>query len=167
MKIATWNVNSLRIRMPRLLEFAELHRPDLLLLQETKCDPGAFPLMELEAGGYRAVHHSAGRWAGVAIVASAGAEVSDVSVGLPGAPARDEARWLEATVHRTRVVSVYVPNGRAVDTPPYVDKLRFLEAMAARIGALSADPLVVGGDFTCARRTWTCTTRGRSPARRT
>ena len=103
--------------------------------------------MELEAAGYQAVHHSAGRWAGVAIAAPAGASVADVRAGLDGAPAQEEARWLEATVDGTRVVSVYVPNGRAVDTPPYVDKLHFLDAMAERIGALAHRPLVVGGDF--------------------
>jgi exodeoxyribonuclease III len=103
--------------------------------------------MELEAAGYQAVHHSAGRWAGVAIAAPAGASVTDVAAGLEGEPARDEARWLEATVDGVRVVTVHVPNGRAVDTPPYVDKLRFLEAMASRLGSLSPVPLVVAGDF--------------------
>ena len=100
MKIATWNVNSLKVRMPRVLEFLEQHRPDLLLMQETKSDPGAFPVIELEAAGYQAVHHSAGRWAGVALAAPAGAEITDVRTGLEGEPAGDEARWLEATVGR-------------------------------------------------------------------
>ena len=147
MKIATWNVNSLKLRMPRVLDFLELHRPGLLLMQETKSDPDTFPLMELEAAGYQAVHHSAGRWAGVAIAAPVSASVSDVAAGLEGEPAPDEARWLEATVDGVRVVTVYVPNGRAVDTPTYVDKLRFLEALAARIDALASGPLVVAGDF--------------------
>jgi exodeoxyribonuclease-3 len=70
-----------------------------------------------------------------------------VSVGLPSEPAEDEARWIEATVGELRVVSVYVPNGRAPDTPTYRDKLLFLDAMAERIGALSGEPLVVAGDF--------------------
>ena len=147
MRIATWNVNSLKVRMPRVLEFLEQHRPDLLLMQETKSDPGAFPVMELEAAGYQAVHHSAGRWAGVALAAPVGAEITDVRTGLEGEPAGDEARWLEATVDGVRAVSVYVPNGREVDSPPYVDKLRFLEAAAARIAELSDGPLVVAGDF--------------------
>ena len=63
-RIATWNVNSLKVRMPRVLEFLEQHRPDVLLMQETKSEPDAFPAMELDAAGYGAVHHSAGRWAG-------------------------------------------------------------------------------------------------------
>ncbi len=145
MKLVTWNVNSLKVRMPRLLEFLEAHRPDVVLLQETKCAPEAFPELELEAAGYRAVHHSGGRWAGVAILARE--ELGDVAVGLPGEPAEDEARWIEATVAGVRVVSVYVPNGREPDTPTYDDKLRFLDAMAARIGELSGEPLVVAGDF--------------------
>ncbi|HYI80560.1 MAG TPA: exodeoxyribonuclease III [Thermoleophilaceae bacterium] len=146
MKLATWNVNSLKVRLPRLLELLEAHTPDVVLLQETKCAPDAFPALELDAAGYRAVHHSGGRWAGVAILAR-GEEPADVAVGLPDEPAVDEARWIEATLAGVRVVSVYVPNGRAPDTPTYDDKLRFLDAMAARIAALSGEPLVVAGDF--------------------
>ena len=145
MKLVTWNVNSLKMRLPRVLELLEQHAPDVVLLQETKCAPDAFPALELDGAGYRAVHHSGGRWAGVAILARE--EPVDVAVGLPGEPAVDEARWIEATVAGVRVVSVYVPNGRAPDTPPYDDKLRFLDAMAGRIADLSAEPLVVAGDF--------------------
>jgi exodeoxyribonuclease III len=144
-KLATWNVNSLKVRMPRVLEFLELHQPDLLFMQETKSEPDAFPLLELEAAGYRVAHHSRGRWGGVALAARS--ELRDVCAGLAGEPARDEARWLEATVDGVRAVSVYVPNGRAPDTPTYHDKLRFLDTMAERIGELSAEPLVVAGDF--------------------
>jgi exodeoxyribonuclease-3 len=144
-KVVTWNVNSLKVRMPRVLEFLELHSPDVVLLQETKSPPDAFPEVELEAAGYRVAHHSAGAWAGVAILARE--EPGDVAVGLPGEPAVDEARWIEATVAGVRVVSVYVPNGRAPDTPTYDDKLRFLEAMAQRIAALSGESLIVAGDF--------------------
>lgn len=145
MKLVTWNVNSLKARLPRVLELLEAHSPDVVLLQETKCAADAFPALELEAAGYRAAHHSAGRWAGVAILARE--EPRDIAVGLDGEPAVDEARWIEATVAGLRVVSVYVPNGRAPDTPTYADKLRFLEAMATRIGELSGDALVVAGDF--------------------
>lgn len=145
MKLVTWNVNSLKMRLPRVLELLEQHSPDVVMLQETKCAPEAFPATELEAAGYRAVHHSGGRWAGVALLARE--ELGDVSAGLPGEPAVDEARWIEATVAGVRVVSVYVPNGREPDTPTYADKLRFLDAMAARIAELSSEPLVVAGDF--------------------
>ena len=147
MKLATWNVNSLNARLPRVLEFLEVHAPDVLFMQETKTEPDAFPGIELDAAGYQTVHHSAGRWAGVAIAARHGTEIENVCAGLAGEPAGDEARWLEATVGDMRAVSVYVPNGRAVDSPFYEDKLRFLDAAAARIGELSSGPLVVAGDF--------------------
>jgi exodeoxyribonuclease III len=128
-----------------VLEILDVHAPDVLFMQETKTEPGAFPGLELEAAGYQVVHHSAGRWAGVAIAARG--QLRDVRAGLEGEPSRDEARWLEATVDGVRAVSVYVPNGRAVDSPFYEDKLRFLEAAAARIRELSGGPLVVAGDF--------------------
>jgi exodeoxyribonuclease III len=137
MKLATWNVNSLVARMPRVLDLLEQHQPDVLFMQETKTEPGAFPLLELEAPGYRAVHYSTGRWAGVALLARG--EVVE--------PSRDEARWVEADVDGLRVVSVYVPNGRSPDSPFYEDKLRFLDAMAARVAELSSGPLVVAGDL--------------------
>ena len=116
-------------------------------MQETKSEPDAFPAMELDAAGYGTVHHSAGRWAGVALAAPVGTEISDVRAGLEGEPAVDEARWLEATVDGVRAVSRLRAERREVDTPPYADKLRFLEAAARRIAELSDGPLVVGGDF--------------------
>ena len=149
MKLATWNVNSLVARMPRVLDLLEQHQPDVLFMQETKAEPGAFPLLELEATGYRAVHHSTGRWAGVALLARG--DVVEVRAGLEGEPSRDEARWVEADVDGVRVVSVYVPNGRSPDSPFYEDKLRFLDAMAERVAELSSGPMVVAGDFNVCR----------------
>jgi exodeoxyribonuclease-3 len=153
LRVATWNVNSLKMRMPRVLELLEQYRPDLVFLQETKSEPDAFPDLELAAAGYQAVHHSAGRWAGVALVAPTGAEIANVCAGLEGEPARDEARWIEADVDGVRAVSVYVPNGQAVGAPAFADKLRFLEAIAERVPELLADkrPLVIGGDFNVCR----------------
>ena len=89
MNLVTWNVNSLKVRMPRVLEFLELHSPDVVCLQETKSEPDAFPSMELEAAGYRAVNHSAGRWAGVAILAREGLELEEAGRGLAGEPGPD------------------------------------------------------------------------------
>ena len=153
MRVATWNVNSLKMRMPRVLEMLEQYRPDLVFLQETKTEPDAFPHMELEAAGYDAVHHSAGRWAGVAILAPKGTTIENVCAGLEGEPARDEARWIEADVNGVRAVSVYVPNGQAIDAPAFPDKLRFLEAIAERVPELLADdrPVLIGGDFNVCR----------------
>ncbi len=153
MKLVTWNVNSLKVRMPRVLELLEQLRPDVVCMQETKTEAAAFPADELAAAGYDAVHHSAGRWAGVAIVArSELGGIADAVSGLPGELRDDEARWIEATVGGLRVASVYVPNGREVGTPTYEEKLVFLDAMAARAEQLRAagTPLFVAGDFNVA-----------------
>jgi exodeoxyribonuclease III len=141
LKLVTWNVNSIAQRMPRVLELLEQHAPDIVLLQETKAEPDKFPLDVLGEAGYQAAHHSAGRWAGVALLAREPLE--DVRAGLPGEPAPDEARWIEATVGGMRIASVYVPNGRALDSPEYPRKLAFLDAVGERVGALD----VLAGDF--------------------
>ena len=131
------------MRMPRVLEFLGSHGPDVLCLQETKSPVDAFPAEALLEVGYEAVHHSAGRWAGVAIVAASELAIEDVSVGLPGEVMEDEARWIEATVDGLRIASVYVPNGRAPGTETFDQKLRFLDAMAVRAPSLD----VVIGDM--------------------
>jgi exodeoxyribonuclease III len=141
MKLVTWNVNSLNVRMPRVLELLEQHAPDIALLQETKTEPDAFPVDELRAAGYHSAHHSAGRWAGVAVLARTPLE--DVCAGLAGEPAVDEARWIEATTAGLRLGSVYVPNGREIGHPEFEKKLAFLDAARERIGTLD----VLAGDF--------------------
>jgi exodeoxyribonuclease-3 len=139
------------MRMPRVLEFIELHRPDVLLLQETKAPQDAFPELELADAGYHAVHHSAGQWAGVALVARSDLPLEDPALSLPGDPVPEDARWCEATVDGIRMASVYVPNGRTLDSPEYPRKLAFLDAMAARISELQIDsPVIVGGDMNIA-----------------
>jgi exodeoxyribonuclease-3 len=152
MLIVTWNVNSLRARLPRVLEFLSLHEPDVVCLQETKVAPEQFPIEELAAAGYTAVHHSAGQWAGVAILARAPLTLTDPSLGLPGDPVAEEARWCEATVDGIRVASVYVPNGRTLDSPEFPRKLAFLDAMVARARDAAAGdaPLVIAGDMNIA-----------------
>jgi exodeoxyribonuclease-3 len=145
MLLVTWNVNSLKARLPRVLEFLDKHHPDVVCMQETKTEDAAFPEAELGEAGYHAVHHSAGRWAGVAILSTD--EPQDPTVGLPGEAAEDEARWIEATVHGMRVASAYVPNGRAVDSPPFEEKLQFLDAMRDRMPACD----VVMGDMNVTR----------------
>jgi exodeoxyribonuclease III len=150
LRVVTWNVNSLRVRMPRLLEFLAEFEPEVACLQETKANPDGFPEDELREAGYAAVHHSGGRWAGVAILARAGLQVADPQLGLPGDPVPDEARWCEATVDGVRFASVYVPNGRTLDSPEFPRKLAFLDAMAARVKALGDVPLVVAGDMNIA-----------------
>jgi exodeoxyribonuclease-3 len=151
MRLVTWNVNSLKARLPRVIELLASHRPDVLCLQETKLDAAAFPHAELAAVGYRAVESSEGRWNGVALVVPVDLAVGEPSPLLPGGPVPEEARWLEGTVDGVRVVSVYVPNGRAVDDPWYPRKLAFLAAMRDRVAELAdAGPVVVAGDFNVA-----------------
>jgi exodeoxyribonuclease-3 len=150
MRIVTWNVNSLRVRLPRVLQLLEEHQPDVALLQETKSAPDTFPAEELSEAGYTAVHNSGGQWAGVAVLARSPLTLSDPQLGLPGDPVATEARWCEATVEGIRFASVYVPNGRTLDSPEYPRKLAFLDAMGARIGQLGGAGLVVGGDMNIA-----------------
>jgi exodeoxyribonuclease-3 len=152
MRLVTWNVNSLRQRLPRVLEFVEEHAPDVICLQETKSEADAFPHAALREAGYRAADHSGGRWAGVAILAREPHELHDPSRGLPGEPVQDECRWVEATVDGVRVVSTYVPNGRVVDSEWYAQKLDFLAAATERVRQIHAAgaPLVVAGDMNVA-----------------
>ena len=152
MHVVTWNVNSLKARMPRVLELLAQYAPDVVCLQETKANRDAFPELELADAGYDAVHESGGRWAGVAILARHGTELSDPSYALPGDPVPEEARWCEATVDGIRFASVYVPNGRTLDSPEYPRKLAFLDAMIERVGALRSGsaPLIVCGDMNIA-----------------
>jgi exodeoxyribonuclease-3 len=145
----TWNVNSLRARLPRVLEFLELHRPDVLCMQETKVSDEQFPEAELASAGYQSVHHSAGQWAGVAILAREGMAFEAPAFGLPGEPAVDEARWCEATVAGIRFASTYVPNGRSLDSPEFPRKLSFLDAAVQRVRSAQR-PLVVVGDMNIA-----------------
>ena len=112
MLFVTWNVNSLRARLPRVLEFLALHQPEVVALQETKCTPANFPIAELAEAGYEAVHHSGGQWAGVALLVKQPLTFSDTLLELPGDVVPEEARWCEATIQGVRFISTYVPNGR-------------------------------------------------------
>lgn len=113
---------------------------------------GGLPPCGAREAGYVPVDHSGGRWAGVAVLAREDLAPSDPARGLPGEPNDDEARWVEATVGGVRVVSVYVPNGRELDSEWYAAKLVFLAAAAERVRALAAGstPLVVAGDMNVA-----------------
>ncbi len=152
MLVCTWNVNSLRARLPRVLELLDKHAPDVVLLQETKVGPEQYPDAELQAAGYESVHHSGGQWAGVAILARAGLGLTDPRAGLPGELRGDEARFIEAQVTGLglRVASVYVVNGREVGSETFAEKLTFLDALALRARELSGVPLIIGGDFNVA-----------------
>ncbi len=144
MELVSYNVNSITTRLERVRALLEETSPDVALLQETKVSE--FPALGFAEIGYRSFDHSGGRWAGVAVLVRDDHEVSDVSVGLPGEPAEDEARWIEMTVNGIRVASVYVPNGRQVGSDTYFEKLEFLDAMVAW-GEQVTGPAVVAGDM--------------------
>ena len=154
-RIATWNVNSLNARLPRVEEWLGQARPDVLCMQETKLSDDAFPAMTFAALGYDSVHHGEGRWNGVAILSKAG--LADVERGLPGDPGFPgpdtlEARTISATCGPVRVRSVYVPNGRTPEDPHYQYKLRWLAALrdAVAADAAGAAPFALMGDFNVA-----------------
>jgi exodeoxyribonuclease III len=147
MRIATWNVNSIGARLPRLLDWLETRAPDVAALQETKCADAAFPYAELAELGYSALHVGDGRWNGVAVVSKVGLE--PVAEQLPG---MTEARYASADCGGLRVTSVYVPNGRSVDDAQYPYKLEWLAALRASLDEVpAAQPMVVMGDFNVAR----------------
>ncbi|CAA9227458.1 MAG: Exodeoxyribonuclease III [uncultured Acidimicrobiales bacterium] len=150
-RVATWNVNSLKARMPRVEEWLAQVGPDVLCLQETKSTDKAFPAMAFSSLGYESVHHGEGRWNGVAIVSRVG--IDDVVDGFaPGIEPDPEARLLTATCGGVRVATVYVPNGRHVGHEQWHHKLGWMERLRAHLDA-TADPTgdaLVLGDFNVA-----------------
>jgi exodeoxyribonuclease-3 len=127
MKIATWNVNSLKVRLPHVLDWLAATQADVLCLQETKTEDKGFPYAELEAAGYHAAHNGQKTYNGVAILAREGLE--DVRCDIPGF-ADEQKRVIAATVRGRRVVCAYMPNGQAVGSDKYEYKLRWLAALA-------------------------------------
>lgn len=149
MKIASWNVNSLRVRLPQVLEWLQQAEPDVLALQETKLTDDKFPLQELEAAGYHAVHAGQPTYNGVAIVAR-----HPISDPVPAVPAfeDEQKRYLAATVAGVRVVNLYVVNGQAVGSEKFDYKMRWLEAVTRTLAREreAHERLVVLGDFNIA-----------------
>jgi exodeoxyribonuclease-3 len=148
--VATWNVNSLKARMPRVTAWLEEVRPDVVCLQETKMTDEAFPSADLLALGYDSVHFGQGRWNGVAILSRLGIEqpIVNFAAGEPDL----EARIVTATCGGLVVVCVYVPNGRSLDHEHYQYKLRWMRQLRDHVAAIS-DPdgeLIVAGDFNIA-----------------
>jgi exodeoxyribonuclease-3 len=146
-RIATWNVNSAKQRLPRLLPWLDERRPDVVCLQETKLTDDAFDKLlgeELSTRGYAVARHGEAAWNGVAILSRVG--LDDVVAGVPGAPGfpHAEARAVSATCGGIRVVSVYVPNGRVPDSEHYRYKLAWLAALQAMLAAASQDAVVCG-----------------------
>ena len=153
MRIATWNVNSLKVRLPQVLDWLAANPIDVLCLQETKLVDEKFPVAELEAAGYRALFSGQPTYNGVALLwrAASGWEAQDPVVGNPHFP-DEQRRLIAATLGGTRIISAYVPNGQAVGTDKYAYKLRWLDAFATWLAEeIAARPrLVVGGDYNIA-----------------
>jgi exodeoxyribonuclease-3 len=172
MRIATWNVNSLKARQEAVERWLERAAPDVLLMQETKLTDADAPVMAFGMAGYQLVHHGEGRWNGVAIAARQGATIEDVVTNFGDGPVRDsgpggagaetvaeedfdpfdEARMVAATVDGVRYVSLYAPNGRVVGSPFYTGKLAWFERLARwiRENAVPGGELVLGGDLNVA-----------------
>ena len=162
MRIATWNVNSVRARVDRIVAFAQREGIDVLLMQEIKCKPEQFPYEQFEAAGYGVEAHGLNQWNGVAIASRLPME--DVQREFPNMPgfkkgyegddAPLEARAISALIEGVRLWSLYVPNGRGLDDPHYAYKLRFLGALEEYVrDELARDPqlpLALTGDFNVA-----------------
>ncbi len=157
MRIATWNVNSAKVREPRLLPWLDQRAPDVVCLQETKLSDAEFATQfdaALAERGYQVAHYGQGRWNGVALLSRVGLE--DVVRGFPDVPrfpddtAEPEARALTATCGGLRVTSVYVPNGRTPDDPHYGYKLRWLDKLRDAVAARDVATSVVCGDMNIA-----------------
>lgn len=162
MRIATWNVNSLNARLEKVWWWLERAQPDVLLMQETKLADAAAPVEEFEQRGYQLTHHGEGRWNGVAIASRTACTdvVTNFGEPLAAAPASEapddeplhEARMISAKVGDIRVVSVYAPNGRSVDSIFYRKKLAWYERVARwlRETCKPDELLLIGGDFNIA-----------------
>jgi exodeoxyribonuclease-3 len=127
MRLATWNVNSLKVRLPHLLDWLAQAKPDAMCLQETKTEDANFPAAELRAAGYEAVFCGQKSYNGVAILARA--PLAEVQHGIPHFP-DDPKRVIAATVGGLRVISIYAPNGQSLESDKYVYKLKWFEALA-------------------------------------
>ena len=148
MKIATYNLNGIRARLPRLLEWLEREQPDVVCLQELKCADEALPAADIEAAGYGGVWHGQKGFNGVAVLAR-GAAPALRRVGLPGNDEDSHSRYIEAEVDGVVIASIYLPNGNPVGTDKFDYKLGWLERLEAHGRELLAEerPVVLAGDF--------------------
>jgi exodeoxyribonuclease III len=151
MRIATWNVNSVKQRIDSALSWLAERQPDIVCLQETKCIDDAFPRLEFESLGYNVAVHGQKTFNGVAILSKF--KFDEVSKGLPGDPEDDHARFIEVTVSTksgvVRVASLYLPNGNPPDTDKYSYKIRWMKRLCAyaRERLKLEEPLILAGDY--------------------
>ena len=170
MRVATWNVNSLKARMERVLDWLDRAAPDVLLMQETKLADDDAPVLPFKMRGYELVHHGEGRWNGVAIASRLPVEPESIVTNFGDGPVRDsgagattslaeedfdpfdEARMVSAVAGGIRFTSLYAPNGRVVGSAFYIGKLAWYERLLRwlRETASTSDALVIGGDMNIA-----------------
>ena len=150
MKIVTWNVNSIRARLENVTQWLQETQPDVVLLQEIKCEEKDFPRSAIEDLGYNIALAGQKTYNGVAILAKK--PIEDVVCGLPTFPEDENSRYIEAVVGTTRVASVYVPNGQAVGSEKYQYKMAFLERLRDHLSSilLFEEACVIGGDYNIA-----------------
>ncbi len=148
MKITTFNINGIRARLPRLVEYLNREKPDIACLQELKCADEELPIGDIESAGYQAVWHGQKGFNGVAILARGDPPVLR-QVGLPGDPDDTHSRYIEAEACGLIVASIYLPNGNPIGTEKFSYKLRWMERLAERARALLAEerPVVLAGDY--------------------
>jgi exodeoxyribonuclease-3 len=147
-KIASWNINSLRRRQDRLFAWLEATKPDVVCLQETKCTDDQFPVLALQAVGYHSAYHGEKSYNGVAILAKA--DLKDVRPSLSDEVVDPQARVIAATVDTVRVFSVYAPNGQAVGSSAYEYKLKWYARLRDCLLQEKAAELAICGDFNVA-----------------
>jgi len=148
MRIVTYNLNGIRARLPRMVEYLEEQKPDVVCLQEIKCDDDSFPAKDVADAGYQAVWHGQKGFNGVAILARV-AEPQLRRMGLPGDPDDSHSRYIEAEVDGLVIASIYLPNGNPVGTEKFDYKLRWMDRLRAHAAELLADerPTVLAGDW--------------------
>lgn len=147
MKAATWNVNSIKARLPNVLAWLQKAQPDVVMLQEIKTIDDNFPAMEIQELGYNVAVHGQKSYNGVAILSKL--PISDVQRGLPGNEADEQARYIEATIAGVRFASIYLPNGNPTPGDKFTYKLAWMEHLINRAEALLATetPTVLAGDY--------------------
>lgn len=152
LRIATWNINSIRVRFPQVVDWLAANSVDVALLQETKCADAGFPFDAFAAAGYEVAHHGVDHWNGVAIASRVGIARVQRGFGGPQAAPFDEPRLIAADCGGVRCWSVYVPNGRELWDPHYAFKLVWLERLRHELlaGRAASTATVVGGDFNVA-----------------
>lgn len=156
MKIASWNVNSIKARLPRVTEWLDEFKPDVALLQELKCIDENFPREEIEDLGYNIATHGQKTYNGVAILSKH--PIEDIMIGLPGDDEDEQARYIEATINTVRVAAIYLPNGNPFPGPKFDYKIAWMDRLIKRAEELlaSEEDVVLGGDYNVCPKSEDC-----------